>query len=103
MIKFKLTRENKPNDIIRYMKKIFNFKVIIESDENNGFFAHVPSVPGCATQGETYDDTVKNIQEALELCLETAEEILEYKEQIVYPSTHSKSHFFKVLDMSVSI
>ncbi len=42
-----------------------SFTVIIRPDEDGGFVASVPSLPGCYTQGETLDDTRENVQEAI--------------------------------------
>ena len=44
-------------------------KVIIHEAEEGGFWAEVPSIPGCATQGETFDELLRNIYEAVEGCL----------------------------------
>lgn len=44
-------------------------KVIIHEAEEGGYWAEVPSVPGCATQGETFDELLSNIYEAVEGCL----------------------------------
>ena len=44
-------------------------KVIIHRAEAGGFWAEVPSMPGCATQGETQDELLVNLQEAIEGCL----------------------------------
>ena len=44
-------------------------KVIIHEAEEGGYWAEVPSIPGCATQGETFDDLLSNIYEAVEGCL----------------------------------
>jgi len=44
--------------------------VVIESDDH-GYFAHCPALPGCHTQGESLDETIANIREAVELYLET--------------------------------
>mgnify|MGYP001596139676 CR=1 FL=1 len=51
-------------------KKIKNFTVIIEKDEDGYFVGYVPSIHGCHTQGKTLDELMKNIKEAIELCLE---------------------------------
>lgn len=45
------------------------FKVIIHEAEEGGYWAEVPSISGCATQGETFDDLLRNIYEAVEGCL----------------------------------
>lgn len=44
-------------------------KVIIHEAEEGGYWAEVPSIPGCATQGETFDELLQNIYEAVEGCL----------------------------------
>ncbi|MFQ5605616.1 MAG: type II toxin-antitoxin system HicB family antitoxin [bacterium] len=44
-------------------------KVIIHEAEEGGFWAEVPAIPGCATQGESFEDLLKNIYEAVEACL----------------------------------
>lgn len=44
-------------------------KVIIHEAEEGGYWAEVPSIPGCATQGETFDELLGNIYEAVEGCL----------------------------------
>lgn len=47
------------------------FRVLIEQDEDGGFVAEVPSLPGCISQGKTREEVVKNIQEAIESYLES--------------------------------
>ena len=44
-------------------------KVIIHEAEEGGYWVEVPSIPGCATQGETFDELLSNIYEAVEGCL----------------------------------
>lgn len=44
--------------------------VIIEKDEN-GYFAYCPELKGCHSQGDTFDEVLVNIKEAVELYLET--------------------------------
>jgi predicted RNase H-like HicB family nuclease len=46
------------------------FNAIIEKDEN-GYFAYVPNLKGCISQGETYEEALINIQEATELYIES--------------------------------
>lgn len=45
------------------MKK-YRFPIIIEHDDD-GYFAYVPTLQGCYTQGETYEEAMKNIREAI--------------------------------------
>ena len=44
-------------------------KVVIHEDSEGGYWAEVPVMPGCATQGDTFDELLKNIYEAVEGCL----------------------------------
>jgi len=50
------------------------YKVIIEPQSEGGYTAYVPKLPGCVSEGETYEETLHNIKEALELYLETMKE-----------------------------
>ena len=44
-------------------------KVVIHKDSEGGYWAEVPGIPRCATQGDTFDELLKNIYEAVEGCL----------------------------------
>ena len=44
-------------------------RVIVHKAEEGGFWAEVPSIPGCATQGETMEEIEANVREAIEGCL----------------------------------
>lgn len=44
-------------------------KVIIHEAEEGGFWAEVPAIRGCATQGDTFDELLINIYDAVEGCL----------------------------------
>ena len=44
-------------------------KVVIHDAEEGGYWAEVPSIPGCATQGESFEALLKNLYEAVEGCL----------------------------------
>ena len=50
------------------------FKVILEKSDEGGYTAYVPSLPGCISEGETKEDALKNIKEAIELYLEPVED-----------------------------
>jgi predicted RNase H-like HicB family nuclease len=43
-------------------------KTIIHQ-EDDGFWAEVPAIPGCVTQADTYEELIENIHEAIEGCL----------------------------------
>ena len=44
-------------------------KVIIHEAEEGGFWAEVPAIPGCMTQGETLKELIQNLYDAVEGCL----------------------------------
>jgi predicted RNase H-like HicB family nuclease len=44
--------------------------VVVHQAEEGGYWAEVPAIPGCATQGETMDDLLANVREAAEGCLQ---------------------------------
>ena len=51
------------------------FKVILEEDkEVGGYIVSCPALPGCHSQGETKEDALKNIKEAIQACLESLSE-----------------------------
>jgi len=51
--------------------KVYDFKVILEPDEETGgYVVSCPALPGCYTQGDTIGEALKNIKEAILLCLE---------------------------------
>ena len=44
-------------------------KVVVHEAEEGGYWAEVPALPGCATQGETFEELLTNLYEAVEGCL----------------------------------
>jgi predicted RNase H-like HicB family nuclease len=56
-------------------KKMKEFNVIIEKDEDGFFVASVPALRGCHTQAKSLDTLMKRIKEAIELCLEVEKPI----------------------------
>ena len=44
-------------------------KVVMHEAEEGGYWAEVPAIPGCATQGETFEELLANLYEAVEACL----------------------------------
>ena len=46
-------------------------KVIVHEAEEGGYWAEVPSIPGCATQGDTFEALLENLYEAVDGCLST--------------------------------
>ncbi len=48
--------------------------VTIDRDEDGVWIVECPSIPGCVSQGETKDEALANIREAIELCMEVRAE-----------------------------
>lgn len=44
-------------------------KIVVHEAEEGGFWAEVPAIPGCATQGDSMDELMQNLREAIEGCL----------------------------------
>lgn len=61
------------------------FHVIIEQDEAGGYIGKVPELKGCISQGDTLNELMKNIKEAIELCLE-----VEYEKKYSITEDHTK-------------
>jgi len=58
-------------------------KIILEEQEEGGYTVYIPSLPGCISQGETKEEALKNIKEAIELWLEPDEnELIVYSNKV---------------------
>ena len=44
-------------------------KVVVHEADEGGYWAEVPALPGCATQGETFEELLRNLYEVVEGCL----------------------------------
>ena len=84
------------------MPRVKNFKVILEQDEDGFFIADVPAIPGCYTQGKTYEEALKGIKEVIELCLEEAKEDPVYRAKIDLEDS-SSDRFLGVTTIPVRI
>ena len=51
--------------------------VVVHQAEEGGYWAKVPAIPGCATQGETFEELLQNLYEAIEGCLSAAIETVQ--------------------------
>lgn len=51
----------------------YRFSVVIEKD-SDGYFAFCPELQGCYTQGDTYEEVLKNIEDAIQLHIEDRKE-----------------------------
>lgn len=51
-------------------------KIVLEPSDEGGFTAYVPALPGCISEGDSRDEALQNIREAIELYLEPVEDDL---------------------------
>ena len=51
-------------------------KVVLEPSDEGGYTVYVPSLPGCISEGENMEESLRNIKEAIELYLESVEDDL---------------------------
>jgi predicted RNase H-like HicB family nuclease len=58
-------------------------KVILEPSDEGGFTVYVPSLPGCISEGDTVEEAVLNIREAIDLYLEAEPLVLPEKAQVL--------------------
>lgn len=50
------------------------FIITVDRDEDGAWITECPSIPGCVSQGQTKEEAIANIQEAIQLCLEVRAE-----------------------------
>jgi len=54
---------------------MYKYEIIIYwSREDNAYVAEVPELPGCMAHGNTYEEAIKNVQDAIKLWIDTAKE-----------------------------
>ena len=54
-----------------HSKQLYNYTVILEKEPDGGYHAFCPTLKGCHSQGDSFEETVENITEAIELYLES--------------------------------
>jgi predicted RNase H-like HicB family nuclease len=62
-------------------------KIVVHEAEEGGFWAEVPAIPGCASQGDTMDELMRNLREAIEGCLAV---------DIASPKPGDKQHILEI-------
>lgn len=72
------------------LKATREYQAVFQEESAGGFSVWVPDLPGCASQGDTLEEALKNIKEAIELYLEDSDlsketSDYEYKRQFVVP------------------
>jgi predicted RNase H-like HicB family nuclease len=65
------------NDIVilySQWRTIMKIQIILEPSDEGGYTAYIPSLPGCISEGNTREDTLINIREAIDLYLEPVDD-----------------------------
>ena len=61
-----------------------NLRVVLEPSDEGGFTVYVPALPGCISEGDTREEALANIREAIELYLEPVEDDVLYAHDTEY-------------------
>ena len=86
------------------MPRVLNFKVMVEQDEDGVFVARVPAIPGCHSDGKTYEQALENVQEVVELCLEVAGEDQGYRDKIDWSDAEDRrGGFLGITEIPVKV
>jgi predicted RNase H-like HicB family nuclease len=51
--------------------QLYNYTVILEKEEEGGYHVFCPSLKGCHSQGDSYEEAITNITEAMQLYIES--------------------------------
>jgi len=69
--------------------KVLEYTAVFQEEKKGGFSVWVPTLPGCASQGESFEEALENIKEAIELYLEDSgkndSDDFDFKKQFVVP------------------
>lgn len=77
------------------MPKVLNYRVIVEQDEDGVFIASVPSLQGCHTEGETFEEVLKNIEDVIKLHIKA-------RKERGLPLDDSKTEFVGIKELSIN-
>jgi len=67
----------------RKVAKVFQYTAVFEPEEKGGYSVIIPALPGCISEGDSFEEALKNIKEATELYLEDLkEQVLLEKKQL---------------------
>jgi predicted RNase H-like HicB family nuclease len=78
--------------------KVLEYNAIFAPEDGGGFSVHVPNLPGCISEGDTFEEAEANIKEAIELYLEDADESLFH----ITPET-SRKEFLAPISVRIQV
>ena len=61
--------------------KVLQYNAVFQEEKKGGFSVWVPSLPGCTSQGENFEEAVDNIKEAITLYIESEPEVIAYGDE----------------------
>jgi predicted RNase H-like HicB family nuclease len=67
-----------------------NYRVVVENGEDFGYVSHCPAIPGCHSQGDTIEEAIENIKDAIIGCLEALDK------DLIKVSHSNKEYFLEV-------
>ena len=67
---------NRKAPMIQASEDVMKLKIVLQASDEGGFTVYVPSLPGCVSEGDTEQQALDNIREAIELYLEPVEDDL---------------------------
>jgi len=67
-----------------------NYRIIIEDGEDFGYVSHCPAIPGCHSQGDTIEEAIANIQDAIRGCIEALDK------NLLKSAPSRKEYYFEV-------
>ncbi|MDD2754078.1 MAG: type II toxin-antitoxin system HicB family antitoxin [Methanothrix sp.] len=76
---------NLSKELVSAKSRVYRFSVVIEKDKD-GYFAFAPELQGCYTQGDTYEEALENIKDAIHLHVE---DLLDSGEGVPQPESIS--------------
>lgn len=78
--------------------KVLQYNVLFTLEKEGGYSVSVPDLPGCHSQGETFEEAQENIKEAIELYLESTDK----KQRSIFLPTEAKSQFMSSVSVDVN-
>lgn len=61
--------------------RVLQYNAVFQQETDGGFSVWVPSLLGCTSQGETFEEAMKNVKEAIELYLEDVPEVVKHESE----------------------
>lgn len=61
--------------------RVFQYNAVFQEESDGGFSVWVPALPGCCSQGDSFEEALANIKEAIELCLECEPDLADDRDE----------------------